>query len=235
MEESSHFLSREKLLGLHRHKHFPLAVFILAVFLLLDLVFLNYKILGKNKNPQTNNNSSNIVSNNTDTLSKTASSASAIGDTCGQACQDQINKAVAAALSTQNTQSAAQSISQSSTNEYFIPLGTSVVNSTSWQTVSGLQASIDGSAYGSIQTATFEISVSIPTGNETANFLLYNSTQNHPVWNSNVTFSGGTTPQLLISSPITLDPGSNLYVVQAQTQLTFPAYITQARVRIITY
>jgi len=64
--------------------------------------------------------------------------------------------------------------------------------------------------------------------------MLFNMTAGHPVWNSTVFFSGGTNAQLLISQPITLDPGNNLYQVQMQTQLTFPANLNQARIHILT-
>ena len=148
----------------------------------------------------------------------------------------EINKAVSSALSVEEKTiaPAASGGGSQGVQEYFIPLGSGVISSQTLMTISGMQATIDGSAYGNIETATFEITVSIPTGNQTANFQLYNSTANHPVWNSSVNFAGGGTPQLLISSPITLDPGSNTYVVQGSTQLQYPAYITQARVHIIT-
>lgn len=216
------YLTRERLLGVRHHRHFPAAILVMGILLLLDLLFVNYKIL-------TIPSPAKIVQSETVTAEKVNQ------DSCGKACQEEINKAVEAVLpKTVPQQSAPVSSLSSAVQEYFIPFGSGVINSQSWQTVQGMQAYIDGSAYGSIQTTTFEISVSVPTGNETATFQLYNATLNHPVWNSTVTFTGGGTPQLLISGPITLDPGNNLYVVQAQTQLPFPAYITQARVHIVT-
>jgi hypothetical protein len=38
----------------------------------------------------------------------------------------------------------------------------------------------------------------------------------------------------MISQPITLDPGNNLYQVQMQTQLEYPANVSQAIIRIET-
>ncbi len=210
-------------MGVKNHKHFPIVLIVIATLLLLDLVFVNYKIV-------TTPSTANIVQS-----SKVTAESVVEKDSCGKNCQEEINKAVEAIIPKTTSQQALPATgSNSAVQEYFIPLGSGVINSQSWQTVQGMQAYIDGSAYGSIQTVTFEISVSIPTGNETATFQLYNSTLNHPVWNSTVTFNGGGTPQLLISSPIALDPGNNLYIVQAQTQLPFPAYITQSRVHIIT-
>ena len=214
------YLSREKLLGVKNHKHFPIAM-ILIIVILLDLVFVNYKLF-------TTPSAAKIVQSSKITAQEVSEN-----DSCGKNCQEEINKAVEAVIPKSASQQSASS-NNSSVQEYFIPLGSGAINSQSMQTIQGMQAYIDGSAYGSIQTVTFEISVSVPTGNETATFQLYNTTANHPVWNSTVTFTGGGTPQLLISSPINLDPGNNLYVVQGQTQLPYPANITQARVHIIT-
>lgn len=224
-------MTREKLLGVRNHKNFGWGVSFVIALLVLDLIFLNYKIIFVK-----NNLGSNIQSQKTNMASSSQGSTIAEAkDSCGENCQAYINKAISDALTSNSSSGkSAPSAVSSPVSEYFVPLGSGVINSTSWQTVSGLQAYIDGSAYGNIGTTTFEISISIPSGNETANFQLYNATANHPVWNSNVTFTGGGSPQLLISSPINLDSGNNLYVVQAQTQLQFPAYITQARVHIVT-
>lgn len=223
------YLTRERLLAVRNHRHFNLWATILVILLVLDLLFLNLKILFPNNT---------IVerifqerSNPTSSIQNPATKS----DSCGQTCMAEINKAISAALSVEKSSTTVKSVAApAGAQEYFIPLGAGAISSTTLQTISGMQATIDGSAYGNIKTTTFEITVSVPTGNETADFQLYNSTANHPVWNSSVNFSSGGTPQLLISSPITLDPGSNTYVVQGSTQLQFPANITQARVHIIS-
>ncbi|HVT00713.1 MAG TPA: hypothetical protein VHE53_00590 [Patescibacteria group bacterium] len=224
------YLTRDRLLEVSKHKHFGWGVSFVIALLILDLLFLNYKIIFVKPTL-----GSNIQSQTTQTASNSeGSTITEAKDSCGQNCQAYINKAISDAMGESRTTSVGTNTSANPASEYFVPLGSGVINSTSWQTVAGMQAYIDSSAYSNIGTVTFEISISIPSGNETANFQLYDQTQNHPVWNSEVTFTGGGTPQLLISAPITLDPGNNLYVVQAQTQLPFPAYITQARVHIIT-
>ncbi len=224
------YLTREKLLGVKNHKHFPLAIVVIVVFLILDLAFLNVKILSSG-NPNLA-----IFQTKTAQVSKTQNVSTQSADTCGDTCMAEINKAVSASVSVEkNTAVSQASYTQAAAagQEYFIPLGSGVISSPTLTTINGMQATVDGGAYGSNYTATFEISVSIPTGNETANFQLYDATQNHPVWNSNVTFNSGGTPALL-TAQITLDPGMNTYVVQGSTQLTYPAYITQARIHIIT-
>lgn len=225
--ENSGFLTREKLLGVHKHKNFKLVVFIICSLLLADIVFLNYEIVFK-KNPE-----ARVAARQDGAVEKQFESSMAKPvDSCGDACKTEIKKAVSEGLTIQKAPSG-KSI-QASAKEYYIPLGAGYVSSSDWFDVPGLQASIDGSAYGKIKTSTFEVSVRVPTGNETAEVRLYNITAAHPVWNSNVMFTGGGNTQFLASSPISIDSGSNLYKVQMKTQLSYPAYIDQSRIHITT-
>jgi len=115
--------------------------------------------------------------------------------------------------------------------EFFIPFGSGTNSSDDWQDVAGLKASIDSSNYFSIKSVVFEASVSIPTGNQMAYVRLFNETDGHPVWFSDVSLEGGT-PQLLISKPITLDSGNKTYKVQMKTSLKYQAILNQARIHI---
>lgn len=119
--------------------------------------------------------------------------------------------------------------------EFYIPFGTGMNQTDEWTNVPGLEAYIDKSSYAGIKKVTFEASIHVPTGNQTADVRLFNSTKDHAVWDSEMTFTGGGTPQLLISKPITLDSVNNLYKVQMKTQLKYPAYLDQARIHITTY
>ena len=74
----------------------------------------------------------------------------------------------------------------------------------------------------------------IPTGNEVAYARLFNVTDKHPVWFSEVSLEGGT-PQLLISQPVAFDSGRKLYQVQMKTSLKYTAILDQARLHITTY
>lgn len=126
-----------------------------------------------------------------------------------------------------------QTQAQSLVKEFFVPFGIGSNSSDDWQDVAGLKATIDPANYGSVKTVVFEATVRIPTGNETAYVRLYNSTDKHPVWFSDVSLDGGT-PQLLISKPITLDSGNKTYQVQMKTSLKFQAFLDQSRLHIIT-
>ncbi len=119
----------------------------------------------------------------------------------------------------------------SSVKEYYVPFGSGESSAGDWTNVTGLQTYIDSSQYPSMKHVVFEASVHIPTGNEWASVRLFNVTDQHPVWFSDVTLSGGN-PLLLISSPITLDSGNKLYQVQMKTQLQYPAILDQSRIHI---
>jgi hypothetical protein len=196
----------------------------------LDLIYLNIKMLSTKEifflNTVANSPTSQVNPIPTGALVVKQE------EGCSDACREEIQKAVNAALLKKSTTPVVSS--NSSAKEYFVPFGTGYVASRDWYDVPGLEANIDGSAYGKVKTATFEVSVRVPTGNQTAEVRLYNVTAKHPVWSSEVMFTGGGTPQFLVSKPITIDPGNNLYKVQMKTQLEFPAYIDQSRVHIIT-
>ena len=149
------YLTREKLLGIHKHPHFPFAVLLIAIILVADLIFINYKIISNDNNGARQGVS--IQSDQDKNENPTEEASITKGeDSCGTNCMNQINEAVSKALSTQNKSSAPVAVGGGSqVQEYFIPFGSSLVSSTTWQNVPGLQASIDGSAYGSNQTDTF--------------------------------------------------------------------------------
>jgi hypothetical protein len=207
-------------------KVIKLAVSALGIIILVNLLVLDAWIL-RAKNVQTK-----IV-----TVEKTISTPSSISSSsCSDSCVSLINQATASvALSQPKTQTIVQSQPSSTANkEVFIPLGSGSNSSFDWADVSGAQVYVDSTKYGQIKSVVFEPSVHIPTGNETAYVRLFNVTDQHPVWFSDVSLSGGT-PQLLFSQQITLDNGNKLYQVQMKTSLQYTAVLDQARIHIISY
>lgn len=155
---------------------------------------------------------------------------------CPLACDEKINEATKAALANlkaQPTTKQLTTIPQSEVKEFFIPFGGGQSQAEDWENLYGLEAYIDGSKYGNIKEAVFEATVQIPTGNEKVYIRLYNATDQHPVWGSEVSHEGGS-PQILISSPIEMMKEKKLYRVQMKTSLKFLAILTQARVKITT-
>lgn len=130
---------------------------------------------------------------------------------------------------------ASQEISVSSgVKEFYVSFGSGSNTTDEWADVLGVEASIDSTKYGRIRSLSFEATIHIPTGNEIAYVRLYNVTDDHPVWFSEVSVEGGTA-KLVTSPPITLDSGNKRYRVQMKTSLKYQANLTQARLRITTY
>lgn len=195
------------------------------VLILINLAYLNWKVFFAQNQKEV------LVTANSEVSTPLSNTTIPSKNVCQPACLSAIKQATQAATVTTTTGTTQTSV----VKEFFIPFGSGTSSSQQWTNVGGLQAYINTANYSKIKQVTFEASVYVPTGNETVNVQLYNTTANHPVWNSQVFFDGGTTPELLISQPITLDPGNNLYQVQMQTQLTYPAVLGEARVHIITY
>jgi len=103
-----------------------------------------------------------------------------------------------------------------------------------WQDITGLTAIVDSTNYAQIKKVTFEASVHIPAANERAFVRLFDATDKHPVWFSEVSLEGGDT-KLMISPAITLDPGEKMYQVQMKTSLKYQAVLDQSRLHIVTY
>lgn len=168
-----------------------------------------------------------------------------VSNSCPASCLSEISNATKTAIlsikptststpiPTVKPGSQVQTQTSSSVKEFFVPFGTGSNSSDDWQDVSGLRATLDPANYGSIKTVIFEATIRIPTGNEIAYVRLYNTTDKHPVWFSDISQEGGT-PQLLTSKPITLDSGNKAYQVQMKTSLKYPAFLDQSRLHIIT-
>lgn len=113
--------------------------------------------------------------------------------------------------------------------EQFIPFGSGTNQTSDWADVPGLQANVDFGSYQNIKDIRFEVSVNIPTANQTASVRLFNVTDKHPVWNSEVTTTNNT---YTVSPTLIYDKGVKTYQVQMKTQLKFLANLTLARIHI---
>lgn len=113
--------------------------------------------------------------------------------------------------------------------ELFIPVGQGNTTGTDWTDIPGAQVSIDSTKYTNIKQVVFESSLESPN-NQIVSVRLYNKSDNHPVWYSEM--STNTTIQSLTSQPIQLDNGNKTYQVQVKTQLGYTTILDQARVHI---
>ena len=197
--------SRERKLNFTRFFSIRSLVILFFILLFLNLIYIDV-LLVEGSNKET------IVQKFTNIInpSPTENKAAVPLDICPQSCLSQIRQAIVnkpnvvtptpspIVLPLQNTNS-------SQTKEYYVPFGSGSGSSADWQDVPGLQASIDSSSYGSIKSVIFEASLHVPNGNQNASVRLYNATDNHPVWNSQIDFTGSTQSVFLTSQSISLD------------------------------
>ena len=151
--------------------------------------------------------------------------------TCPASCLSLINEATMSIRLPTPAPSIKTTPVGSSVKEFFISFGSGSTRAGDWEDVGGLGAYIDSGKYGKIKSVVFEAAVAIPNGNQGVYVRLFNATDKHPVWFSEVYHEGGN-PKLLISSPITLDAGNKLYQAQMKTTLKDLANLNQARIKI---
>jgi len=145
---------------------------------------------------------------------------SAVTAACPAGCLTAINKLAGTTTAT--------------AKEYFVPLGTGTNTTSDWADVVGASAYVDTAQYPKIKKVVFEATLAVLTGNQIAYVRLFNETDGHPVWYSEMSMNT-TGPTLLTTQAITLDKGSKLYKVQMKTQLKYPANLNQSRIHITTY
>ncbi len=208
------------------HSYIRYTSYLLFAILVINLAILDIGLFS-NKNPV----SPFFVSNATKAPAQKAQPSK---DGCDSDCVNTLYQAIKNAT-------ASSSVVQSKTNttstgggekEYYLSFGSGSNATEDWADVPGLQAYIDTTKYNGIESARFEASLFIVNGNQKAYARLYNVTDKHPVWFSEVSLEGGQ-PTLLISDPISLDAGNKLYQVQMKTQLQSPTNLLQSRVHII--
>lgn len=119
----------------------------------------------------------------------------------------------------------------SAIKEIFIPLGSGQTDAMDWTDIPGALGYVDSMSYIGIKKVVLEATVLIPNGNETAWIRFFNKTDGHPVWFSDMSWSGGTT-QFLISQPFTLDAGNKLYQIQIKNQLPTVATVQNSRIHL---
>lgn len=117
--------------------------------------------------------------------------------------------------------------------EYYIPLGNGSTTSANWDDLPSTDTVIDPSLYGTIKEVYFVAALGNPTQNGKVDAQLYNVSDKHAVWNSQLSMNGPAS-QTISSGKITLDTGSKLYRVQLKSGLSYPGTVTGAKIRIIS-
>ncbi|MBI3576782.1 hypothetical protein HY086_01950 [Candidatus Gottesmanbacteria bacterium] len=154
---------------------------------------------------------------------------------CPVACLSLVNEKLSAQKIQETTTAAVvspQLTSSSSAKEYYVPLGSGTTRQTDYQELTSVEAYVDPANYSPIKQAYFQVHLRNTTGNGAVFAKLYNVTDKHDVWLSEVSFEGGGTD--LREAKITLDRGNKLYRVMIKATLQYDVYVDNARIRIVT-
>jgi len=144
---------------------------------------------------------------------------------------DELKKILTNVTPTRTAFTSIPSSSTSQAKEYFVPLGSGSTKASDWTDIPGMSATIDSTNYSKIKSVTFQISLRIPTANGTVYARLFNKTDQHPVWFSEVS-SEGPISTIKQASSITLDSGSKLYQVQMKNTLQYESIADSAQIKI---
>jgi hypothetical protein len=116
--------------------------------------------------------------------------------------------------------------------EIYIPLGNGTVKSSDWVAVQGAEVVLDTVNFPKIKSMIWEAFLQIPTGNGRVYAKLYNVSDQHEVWQSEVSVEGGGV-QRMESKNIILDSGRKLYRVMMKSSMGYEAVLESARLKII--
>lgn len=210
------------------HSGFRFLNIVVIFFIFANLAFLNFWVFVEKQKEKA------AVIVNTAVSEKSEPTASTCGEDCVKDIYESIYQATTSSTIKNTTAKESTTSTTSQTEqETIISIGPGTTMAEDWTDVSGLQVEIDTTKYAKIKKVVFEAYLRIPTGNQVAYARLFNVTDKHPVWFSEVSLEGGT-PKLLTSQPITLDSGSKVYQVQMKTSLKFLTYLDSSRIRITT-
>lgn len=198
-------------------------VIVVAVLILADLAAINFKVFS----PQ----APLLTPSFTPTpivelpLSSPSPVASPVRETdCPSACLVAISGIARPTL--QST------ISPLSAREIYIPLGNGSTKSQEWVEIPGAEAVLDTANFTKIKSMIFEAFLRISTGNGKTYAKLYNVTDQHDVWFSEV-WAEGSSSQRVESAEIKLNSGRKLYRVMMKTSMGYEAVLESARLKII--
>lgn len=121
--------------------------------------------------------------------------------------------------------------SKSATREIYIPIGSGTTKNSTWDGLEGVEINIDTAKYGNIKESYFQVALRIPTANGEVFAKLYNETDKHDVWFSEMSSEGSTA--VLKEAKISLDNGAKLYRVYLKSTLEAEAVVDLSRIKII--
>ncbi|GEM_PF-1538070 len=202
-----------------------LAILILAVF---DLGYINWWVLKKSQDLRTEGKT--VKSGFILKQDSPGSSPIIVSSPSPTSAQSKSDEKIVESKTVVEKQT--QVVIQNAQKEIFIPIGSASIKNGTYTDLAGLEITIDTDKYPKIESAVFEASINVEGGNGRMYAQLYNATDKHPVWFSELSTSSSASV-FSTSKSITLDTGIRTYRVQAKTDITdFSANVNNARIKI---
>lgn len=155
---------------------------------------------------------------------------------CPPACLDKIFEATTTAEAEVATKLPAPKeekvVSQPAVKEFYIPFGSGVTKSNEWVELPGVEAVIDSANFPNVKSIIFEAALRVPSANGRVYAKLYDVTNKHDVWFSEV-WAEGSTSYRAESANISLSPGRNLYRVMMKSTMAYEAILDLGRLKIV--
>jgi hypothetical protein len=223
------------------HKLKKVLVAILILFFVVNIGYLNYRVLlnkpkENNSTIESNNysltNPSLVPEGNFPKASSISTTEENISDLVKEATMslsirvDKLEKSIPVKNETVNTNQATTGV-----KEYYIPLGSGSASSSDWIDLTGVEANVAPSNYGKIKEMYFEANIKIPTGNGTVFARLKNVTDNTGLFESEV-HQEGNNYSMVSSGKIPVPITTKLYRVQLKSSLGALAVLDSARIKI---
>lgn len=219
---------------MNKEKLIQIFLAILAILVLANIIFLDIKVFKEGGREI----AEILVSRPSPILDQTSSPSASVKEeeevvSCPLSCLEKIDEATKSlALSTPKT--VVQRAPQSSVKEFYIPLGSGSISSTTWEEIQNAEAYFDPWDYGKIQSITFEASMRIPTANGRVYARLYNVNDKNGLIETEVWVEGSTGVRTQ-SSSFNLPSGKKLYRVQLKSTMGYEAVLDLARLKIVVY
>ncbi len=202
---------------------------LLVFFLLLiaNLTILNLKVF-----TDTSEVKPSVSLESTSEVSQATPGAERVeANLCPAACLEVISEATSPGL-TQVTPAPRPVSAGPAVKESYIPLGSGLTTSKNYTGLSGVESVIDMANYPNVKSIIFEASMRIPTANGRVYAKLYNVTDKHDVWNSEV-YAEGSAGYRAESGEINLASGRKLYRVMIKSTVGYEAILDSARIKIL--
>ncbi len=213
-----------------KNSRFEKIVIAILLIFLLNLIFLNMRVFWPEKESTM---ISSLIEKEVvqEPAIVTSDSVVAESDLCPEACLEMINQATASGFS-QAPIETKTIIQQTGVKEIYIPLGSGSTESMEWVELVGIESVIDMANYPNVKEIIFEASLRIPTANGKMYAKLFNVTDKHDVWFSEVE-AEGSSGYRAESAKITLSQGRKVYRVKIKSTMGYEAILDSARIKIL--